>query len=32
MSHDHDDQIDPLMDAIEDMLGGSSHLYEQGVT
>lgn len=32
MSHDHDDQLDPLCDAIEDLLGGVGDLYADAVT
>jgi predicted phage terminase large subunit-like protein len=32
MSHDHDDQVDPTLDAIQDMLGGTINLYQGAIT
>ncbi len=31
MSHPHDDQVDPTLDAIDDMLGGTANLYDGAV-
>ena len=32
MSHKHDDQIDPTLDAIADMLGGGGDIYAGAIT